>query len=58
MMMESNPLTHARRMGMVKYQQKKAINGLTLDKIIMFENDVCVAFLPNLTIKDYVVLKN
>jgi hypothetical protein len=57
MMIESNPLKHIRRM--VKYEQKKkVINGLALDKMIVFENHTCVPFLPNLTAEDYVVLKN
>jgi hypothetical protein len=57
MMIESNPLKHIRRM--VKYEQKKkAINGLALDKMIVFENYACAPFLPNLTAEDYVVLKN
>jgi hypothetical protein len=57
MMIESNPLKHSRRM--VKYEQKKkAINGLALDKMIMFENHASAPFLPNLTAEDYVVLKN
>jgi hypothetical protein len=57
MMIKSNPLIHAR--WMEKYQQrKKAINGLTLDKMIVFENHACAPFLPNLTVEDYVVIKN
>jgi hypothetical protein len=54
MMIESNPLKHIRRM--VKYEEKKkAINGLALDKMIVFENHACAPFLPNLTAEDYVV---
>jgi hypothetical protein len=57
MMIESNPLKHTRQM--VKYEQKKkAINGLALDKMIVFENHACAPFLPNLTADDYIVLKN
>jgi hypothetical protein len=56
MMIESNPFLHSRRM--VKYKQrKKAVNGLALDKMIVFENHGCAPFLPNLTAEDYVVLK-
>jgi hypothetical protein len=57
MMIESTPMKHTRQM--VKYEQKKkAINGLALDKMIMFKNHACVPFLPNLTADDYIVLKN
>jgi hypothetical protein len=37
--------------------EKKAVNGLALDKMIVFENNACAPFLPNLTAEDYVVLK-
>jgi hypothetical protein len=41
---------------MVKYEQKKkAINGSVLDKMIVFGNNSCVPFLPNLTKEDYYV---
>jgi hypothetical protein len=56
-MIEWNPLKHSRQM--VKYEQKKkAINVLALDKMIVFENHACALFLPNLTVEDYIVLKN
>jgi hypothetical protein len=56
MMIELNQFSHSRRM--VKYQQrKKAVNGLALDKMIVFENHTCAPFLPNLTAEDYIVLK-
>jgi hypothetical protein len=55
-MIESNQFSHSRRI--VKYQQKKkAINGLALDKMIIFDNHASAPFLPNLTAEDYVVLK-
>jgi hypothetical protein len=57
MMIESNSSKHIR--WMVKYEQKKkVINGLALDKMIVFENHACAPFLPNLTAEDYIGLKN
>jgi hypothetical protein len=50
MMIESNSFSHTCRM--VKFQEKKVINGLSLDRMIVFENDACTYFLPNLTAKD------
>jgi hypothetical protein len=44
---------------MVKYhQKKKGINGLAMDKMIVFENHGYTPFLPNLIGEDYVILKN
>jgi hypothetical protein len=57
MIMESNQFSHTGRM--VKFQQKKkAINGLVLDKMIVFQNHTSAPFLPNLTSEDYIILKN
>jgi hypothetical protein len=43
---------------MVKYEQmKKEINGSTLDKIIVLENNSSVPFLPNLTKEAYYYTK-
>jgi hypothetical protein len=46
-------VVNSRTRYIVKYEQKKkAINGNTLDEMIVFENHFCASFLPNLA-KEY-----
>jgi hypothetical protein len=54
MMIESNPLKHIRRMEKYK-QRKNVVNGLALDKMIVFKNYPCAPFLPNLTLHQVII---